>query len=141
MTSASLIAWSACAASFSAVHCPAAAVASSRSSYLIVKLPAFHWASSGAIVMPWTIVSVCPLALPVRGRLETILIMVGSPWARPKVARRGNKRRERKGREIMVPLLFLLGWGDSRPAPDLESTKTADGPYTTPTERRSQVLY
>src|SRR5262245_4852043 len=73
-----MIAWLAFAASSSAVHCPALAVASSRSSYFNVKVPTFIPASSRAIWMPLTMVSVCALALPVRGRLETILMTLGS---------------------------------------------------------------
>src|SRR5262245_52662083 len=44
------------------------------SSKSIVKSPTFLPASSSARLMPLTILSVCFLALPVRGRLETILM-------------------------------------------------------------------
>src|SRR5439155_25484252 len=57
-----------------------------QSRYSSVKGPAFQPASSKASLMPLTTVSVWALALPVRGRLETILIVVSeasSPGAQP----------------------------------------------------------
>src|ERR1051325_540596 len=44
----------------------------------MVKLPALLLASEKAILMPFTMVSVCALDEPVRGKLETTLIVV--PW-------------------------------------------------------------
>src|SRR5688572_23801049 len=71
------------------VHCPAAAVASSRSRYSSLK--SFFSPVSGSVVstrlpassmarrMPLTMVSVCPRALPDLGRLETMRIRPGVP--------------------------------------------------------------
>ncbi len=61
-------------ASTSGSQSPFLADASSQSSYASAKSPIFPPASSIAIRMPLTMVVVCALALPVRGRLETILI-------------------------------------------------------------------
>ena len=77
-TSGSCRARRALAASASLVHWPAAAVESSRSRYSIRNGPTLLPTSSIAMRMPRTSVSDCCLALPVRGRLETIFTSVGS---------------------------------------------------------------
>src|ERR687884_735284 len=73
MPSGSLTALLAFSASLPASQAPRAGVASSMSSYSIVALPILLFTSSSAILKALTIVSVCPLDEPVRGRLETIL--------------------------------------------------------------------
>src|ERR1043166_815838 len=56
------------------------------------KSPILAWTSSRAILMPLTIVWACALALPVRGRLETILMMSGrAETAARKKARLSNR--------------------------------------------------
>src|SRR5439155_9529119 len=75
ITSGSATALLAFSASLPASQAPRAGVASSISSYVIVKSPALLPASSSAILNELTIVSVWPLLLPVRGRDETILIV------------------------------------------------------------------
>src|ERR1051326_7678699 len=62
-------------ASWAASHWPLAAVASSMSMYWIVAPPILPPISLTAILMALDIVSVWPLFAPVRGRLETILIV------------------------------------------------------------------
>src|SRR5579884_2774657 len=79
MTSGSATAFWAFSASLPASHAPLAAVASSRSSYVSVKLPALLFASSSAILIEFTMVSVWPFEEPVRGSDDTILIVVALP--------------------------------------------------------------
>src|SRR5688572_2264320 len=79
MTSGSLMALSALAASTAASQSPLWGDASSQSSYSILKSPTFQETSSSAMRMPLTIVVVWALLLPVRGRLETILMTSGRP--------------------------------------------------------------
>src|SRR5579864_6545241 len=69
------MAWFAFEASCAASHWPLAAVASSMSTYWMVALPILPLISFSAILMALDIVSVWPLFAPVRGRLETILIV------------------------------------------------------------------
>src|SRR5438105_4383262 len=86
MTSGLRAARSALAVSASATQPPAAAVASSQSRYSRVNGPAFQPASSRAILIPLTTVSVWALALPVRGMLDTILMTLlsaASPELQP----------------------------------------------------------
>src|SRR4029079_15387120 len=137
MTSGSLIAWSAFAASFSAVHWPAAAVGVSRSSYLMVKFPTLEPASSIAMTMPLTMVSVWPRAEPVRGRLETIL-MTGSPCS-PRATSRGPKAKEpnrnrnaarNRKRGALISSSSTIGGGQSR-RPPCSSQIKATGSNTT----------
>src|SRR5699024_1649403 len=70
-------------ASWVGSHLPAAAVASSRSSYLRVNWPLHAWnlSCSSRWLIALTIVSVWPLEEPVRGSEETILIVAASPPA------------------------------------------------------------
>ena len=66
-------------------------------------------ASSTAIRMPRTIVSDCCLALPVRGRLDTILTSVGSAGRQPLVGRTITDTIATKQTTTMARMRMFMG--------------------------------